>query len=160
QANHRFQDAEQEYRIAQHLNGASSLSWIGLASNYLEEVEADESKRNDRLSEARDTLLHAINLEPEISLAHYLLGITYYKLAFYDQAKASLLHALELDPAFGNAHVALANVYIRTNDWSRALLQIDAYLKQNPHARDRDAVLATRSAIEGMTAGRPPSKPT
>lgn len=156
QASHRYRDAEREYESARNLNPASSVPWIGLGSIYLEQIEvgAHQSKPvAGTLEAARDAFLQAIKLDPGKAFGHYLLGVAYYKLALYDKAEGSLIQALEREPTLGLAHLALANVYIRTESWSRALAQIDAYIKENPRAPDRDQLLAKRSMIERMTAG-------
>jgi hypothetical protein len=156
QSEHRFREAEAEYRIAQKLNPTSPAPWIGLGSNYLELAGSgtrDSAPVDEIIRQARQALEQAIKLDPGIGFAHCLLGILYYKSSQYDQAEASLIRALDLDTGLGVARLGLINLYVRTRQWSRALAQIDSYIKENPRAPNRDEVLATRSQIERMTAG-------
>jgi len=156
QKDHRYRDAEKEYRVAQRLDPVSPSPGIGIASIALEEIEIDagtsQSQRDERLKDARDSLQQALKLDPTVAFAHYLMGITDYKLSHYEEAERNLTHALELDSALGVAHLALANLYLRTKALQAALAQLDLYLKKNPRAADRAEVLAKRSEIEQATA--------
>lgn len=156
QQSHRYGDAEKEYRTAQRLDPVTPFPWIDLGSIYLEQAEsgASQPQFEDRLKEARDSLLQAVKLDPSSAFAHYLLGVTYYRLSFYDKAERSLTHALDLDSSLGLARLALANVYIRNEAWQQALAQLDFYIKANPHAADRGQVLAKRSQIGRITNDR------
>ena len=155
QSSRLFREAEKEYRIAQKLNPTLPGPWLGLASIYLEQAEADvdPSVRRDSVRAALEASLQAIKLDPGVAFGHYLLGVAYYKSSLLDKAETSLIHSLELDPALGMAHLALVNVYVRVQDWGRALGQIDSYIKENPRAPDRDQMLAKRSEIERLLAG-------
>jgi tetratricopeptide (TPR) repeat protein len=155
QAQALYRAAESEYRIAHKLNPDAPGPWLGLASNYLEEVEAGAETvvAATFVSAALEAASEAIRLDPGVAFAHYLLGVAYYRSALPDKAEASLTRALELDSTLAAAHLALVNVYIRIQDWDRALAHIDRYIKDNPRAPNRDQVLAKRSEIERMTAG-------
>jgi hypothetical protein len=41
----------------------------------------------------------------------------------------------------------LANVYLKQQKWTNALEHLDAYLRENPKAADREQVEVTRSKV-------------
>ena len=92
-------------------------------------------------------LLRAIELNSGAAFARYLLGVTYHRLGKYGDAEQTLLRALDVDSELGDIRLALANVYIRVQDWSKALNQLDRYLKDNPRSANRESVLSTRTRI-------------
>jgi Tfp pilus assembly protein PilF len=155
QSERRYRDAEKEYRIAQTLEPALPGPWMGLASNYLEQLEAggEPSSEGEAVRGALEAARHAVKADPGVALAHYLLGVAYYRSSLLDEAAGSLSEALQRDCTLGPAHLALVNVYIRLQQWERALAQIDFYIKENPRARNRDEVLTKRSEIERMIDG-------
>jgi tetratricopeptide (TPR) repeat protein len=146
QRSRRYREAEQEYRIAMALLPQSAAPLINLGSLYLEQAGANP--RPETLHQAREILQQAVRISPDAAFAHYLLGVTHYKLCLYSDAIRNLERALELEPKLQNARLAAANVHIRLQEWSAALRELDMYLKQNPNAPDREQILATHSQIE------------
>ena len=47
----------------------------------------------------------------------------------------------------GTAELVLANVYIKQQKWAQALDYLDAYLRDNPKAADRNQVSQTRDKV-------------
>jgi Flp pilus assembly protein TadD len=147
----RYRDAESEYRTAADLRQQSAAPWINLGSLYIQEAEAN-SKRGSALvrtilNEALASLNEAVRLKPDAPFAYYLLGVTYYRTAFYEEAEDQLKHALDLAPSFLDARLALANVYVRMREWMNAIAQLDAYLEGNPKSEIRQQVEETRAQI-------------
>jgi hypothetical protein len=54
---------------------------------------------------------------------------------------------LQLEKGMGTAELVLANVYIKQQKWAQALGYLDAYLRENPKAADRDQVSQTRDKV-------------
>jgi tetratricopeptide (TPR) repeat protein len=88
-------------------------------------------------------------LKPDAAFAYYLMGVTYYKSAFYEDAEDNLKRALEPEPRLGHARLALANVYIRIQEWPNPLEQLDTFLKEHPNAEGRAEIEATRGKLAG-----------
>jgi tetratricopeptide (TPR) repeat protein len=146
----RHREAEKEFQIARDLRPSSAAPLISLASLYLEQLESGTGKNSALLHDAREALLGAVQLSPEAAFGHYLLGVANYKAALYGEAQKNLVRALELEPKLGTARLALANLHLRLQDWSAALLQMEAYLKGNPNAPDREQIQAKRAQVEEL----------
>lgn len=146
-----YRDAETEYKQARDLRPNSAAPLINLGSLYIEEADASAGQGNSVvrkiLDQALDNLEAALKLKPNTAFAHYLLGVAFYKSAFYEDAEDNLKRALLLEPRLAHARLALANVYIRMQEWPNAIMQLDVYLTENPRSEDRAQVEATRSKI-------------
>jgi tetratricopeptide (TPR) repeat protein len=154
----RFRDAESAYRTAADLKQNSAAPLINLASLYLEEADASASQGSSVvrgiLNEALASLNAALKLKPDAPFAYYLLGVTYYKSAFYEDAEDHLKHSLELAPELIEGHLALANVYVKIQEWSNAIAQLDAYIAASPKSPTRDQVQAMRSRVVTRSQAR------
>src|SRR5204863_5350710 len=96
------------------------------------------------LNEALGSLNAAVKLKPDAAFAYYLLGVTYYRSAFYEDAEDNLKRSMELAPTLTYARLALANTYIKMQEWSNAIAQLDAFLATNPRPEVRAEVEQTR----------------
>jgi tetratricopeptide (TPR) repeat protein len=147
----RIRDAESEFKTAADLKPASAAPLVNLGSLYLQEAEASAAKGSGVvrtiLNEALRNLNAAVKIKNDAAFAYYLLGVTYYRSAFYEEAEDQLRHAMELAPALFHARLALANVYIRMQEWPNAIAQLDAYLASNPKADSRAEVEAMRTRV-------------
>jgi Tfp pilus assembly protein PilF len=154
----RYRDAESAYRTAADLKQNSAAPLINLASLYLEEADASTSQGSSVvrgiLNEALASLNAALKLKPDAPFAYYLLGVTYYKSAFYEDAEEHLKHSLELAPELIEGHLALANVYIKIQEWSNAIAELDAYIAASPKSPLRDQVQAMRSRVVTRSQAR------
>jgi Tfp pilus assembly protein PilF len=152
----RFREAEAEFKAARRLRPESAAPLLNLGSLYLQEADASTTGGTaavgQLLRQALKSLQAAIAINPAAAFGHYLLGIAFYKSSSYQDAEDKLKRALDLEPRLGHARLALANLYIRSQEWGRALSQLDAYLKEHPNAPDRDQVTAVRSRIESLLA--------
>jgi tetratricopeptide (TPR) repeat protein len=154
----RYRDAETEYRTAADLRQTSAAPLINLASLFLQEADASASQGSSVvrgiLNEALGSLNAALKLKPDAPFAFYLLGVTYYRSAFYEDAEDNLKRALELAPELLEAHLALANVYVKIQEWPNAIAQLDAYIAASPKSPMRDQVLAMRSKVVTRSQAR------
>jgi len=154
----RYRDAESAYRTAADLKQNSAAPLISLASLYIEEADASTSQGSSVvrgiLNEALASLNAALKLKPDAPFAYYLLGVTYYKSAFYEDAEDHLKHSLELAPELIEGHLALANVYIKIQEWSNAIAELDAYIAASPKSPLRDQVQAMRSRVVTRSQAR------
>jgi len=154
----RFRDAESAYKTAADLRPNSAAPLINLGSLYVEEAEASANQGNavvrGILNEALGSLYGAVKLKPDAAFAHYLLGVTYYRSAFYEDAEDHLKRSLSLAPELLDARLALANVYVKMQEWSNVIAQLDAYLAANPKSRLREQVEAMRARVVERSQAR------
>lgn len=147
----RYRDAESEFRTAADLRPTSAAPLINLGSLYIEEAEATSSRGTSAarkvLNEALGSLTAAVKLNPSAAFAYYLLGVTYYRSAFYEDAEDNLKRAVELDSRLTDSRLALTNVYIKMQEWSNAIAQLDAYLATNPRSESRAEVESMRAKL-------------
>ena len=147
----RYRDAESEFRTAADLRPASAAPMINLGSLYIEEAEATSNRGTAAarrvLNEALGSLTAAVKLNPNAAFAYYLLGVTYYRSAFYEDAEENLKRAVTLDSRLLDSRLALTNVYIRMQEWQNAIAQLDAYLASNPRPEARAEVESMRAKL-------------
>lgn len=153
QKERRFADAELQYKTAAELRQVSAAPWINLGGLYLELAEASTSKgsgfERGILNKALASLDTAVKLKPDAPFAYYLLGVTYYRSGFYEDAEDHLKHSLELAPNLLDARLALANVYVKMLEWPNVVAELDAYLSADPKSQNRTQVESLRTkAIE------------
>ena len=148
----RYQDAEREYNTAQRLDVHSSEPLVNLGSLYIQVAEQARAKNETAnfgaaLDQAVRALNQAIRIDPDSAKAYYFLGTTYYTGGQFVKAEDYLIHALQLEKGMGNAELELANVYMKQQKWNDALEFLDAYLRDNPKAADRNQVQQTREKV-------------
>ncbi|HZI51560.1 MAG TPA: tetratricopeptide repeat protein [Terriglobia bacterium] len=154
----RYRDAESAYRTAADLRPGSAAPLINLGSLFIEEADASASQGSAAvrgiLNEALASLNAAVKLKADASFAYYLLGVTYYKSAFYEDAEDNLKRSLQLAPDLIEAHLALANLYVRIQEWPNAIAELDAYLSKSAKSPMRDHVQAMRSRVVTRSQAR------
>jgi len=148
----RLLDAEKEYNTAQRLEPHSAEPLVNLGSLYIQIAEQAQAKRDTStfgaaLDEAVRALNLAIQADPGSAKAYYFLGTTYYTGGQFIKAENHLIYALQLEKGMGTAELVLANVYIKQQKWAQALDYLDAYLRDNPKAADRNQVSQTRDKV-------------
>jgi tetratricopeptide (TPR) repeat protein len=103
--------------IEQQPGFADAYAYLGLAE--------DESGNDGTYAFDR-----ALALKPDLSLAHYLLGLHYRRSGKRDQAIKSLQHAFELDPSNAAAAAELGGIYsdiadaINSEIWYRQAVRV------------------------------------
>ena len=91
-------------------------------------------RRLGRPEEARQHLLHVIELEPKNPFAEVALGELSLASKQFDDARIHLERALELNPAQSEAHAAMAQVALALGDKEAANRHAQAARKPSKHA--------------------------
>ena len=123
-AAHNMANAEAGYRRAIHCDGSYSDAFYQLAQLYMEERKPADSEA---------ILLEALRLSPSAWLFHYQLGNAQLVLGKSREASQDFLTAQSLHPDMPpEFHIKLANAYLKMAEYSKALTEIDTYLRLNP----------------------------
>jgi tetratricopeptide (TPR) repeat protein len=123
-AAHNTADAEAGYRRAIHCDGTYSDAFYQLAQLYMEERKPADSEA---------ILREALRLSPNAWLFHYQLGNAQLALGKSREASQDFLAAQSLHPDMPpEFHIKLANSYLKMAEYSKALSEIDTYLRLNP----------------------------
>jgi tetratricopeptide (TPR) repeat protein len=151
QRDKRYRDAERQFQTARTLNPRSAAPLVHLGSLFVEEAGAagtgDGPIDRSLLNTALEHLQQALKLQPSSGFAHYLTGIVYFQTSFYEAAEDHFQQALSGGRNMSFVRLAIANVHIRLQEWEAVIDQIDAYLRENPFARNRDQVREFRAGI-------------
>jgi len=123
-AAHDTASAEAGYKRAIHCDGTYSDAFYQLAQLYMEE----------RKPAASETILReALRLSPNAWLFHYQLGNAQLLLGKSREASEDFLTAQSLHPDMpAEFHIKLANSYLKMAEDSKALTEIDTYLRLSP----------------------------
>jgi cytochrome c-type biogenesis protein CcmH/NrfG len=151
----RFREGETAYRRAKEINPKAEQPLLNLAILYINESDMHRAEGRSvygkYLDDAMDCLDEAIKLRPRSAMAHFFLGTAYYKSDFLDEAEKTLKLSQEFDPEFGKTRIMLVNVYTKQRRLKDALDQVDAFLRENPRAEEREAIQELRQKIlKGM----------
>ena len=153
----RYRDAEREYREAHRLNPRSAAPLVNLGALHIVESVSrgagDALARRSLLNDALASLNSALELQPSSAVAHCLTGVVYYKTGFFEDAEFHLLRALDNGSRSRLARLALAGLYIHTQEWTNALLQLDAYLAENRFSSDRHWIRILRQELAEKVKG-------
>jgi Flp pilus assembly protein TadD len=84
----------------------------------LQQAQADLAR--GRLDQALENCRKAIQLNPDSSLAYFLLGAIYDRQGSYDQARSALIRSLEIDPSRVAARILLGRIYLRSGKSNEA----------------------------------------
>lgn len=139
----RYRMAEQEFNEAHRLNPRSAAPLVNLASVHIEEAflgVMDSLTRQRMLNKALACLNTALEIEPSSLYSHLLIGIVYYLTGLYEDAESHFLSALDSGAGLGEARLGLAEVYLRVEKWESAIVQLNAYLKENPFTAKRPRI--------------------
>ena len=116
--------AEAGYKRAIHCDGTYSDAFYQLAQLYMEERKPAESEA---------ILREALRLSPNAWLFHYQLGNAQLVLGKSREASRDFLTAQSLHPDMpAEFHIKLANSYLKMAQYSKALTEIDTYLRLSP----------------------------
>lgn len=147
----RYRDAERQFRTARTLNPRSAAPLVNLGGLFVEEAGGTATFEGpvDRslLNTALEHLQEALKLQPSSGFAHYLTGIVYFRTTFYEAAEDHFQQALSGGRNMSFVRLAIANVHIRLQEWEAVIAQIDAYLRENPFARNRDQLREFRAGV-------------
>ena len=87
---------------------------------------------NGSLEEAVSVFERAVEDHPNSPLAHLNLGTLFARLDRYDEAALALREALKLNPENAPSRLTLAKVLVRSHHYGDALIEVDAYIAQQP----------------------------
>lgn len=110
-------------------------------------------RRLGRFKEARQHLLHVIELDPKNPFAELALGELSLAAKQFDEARIHLKRALELNPAQSEAHATMAQVALALGDREAANHHSQAARKPSKHA-EMDDPLWWEVVKVGVTAKR------
>ena len=123
-AEHKLQSAETGYKQAIHCDGSYPDAFYHLAQLYMEERKPADSEA---------ILREALRLTPNAWLFHYQLGNAQFVRGEYRQASEDFLTAQSLHPDMpAEVHIKLANIYLKMAEYTKALAEIDTYLRLSP----------------------------
>jgi tetratricopeptide (TPR) repeat protein len=118
----KYAAAEAEFRKVLTVDPDSAMTL-----NYLGYMMAD---RNERLDEAKDLIIKALEREPNSPAYLDSLGWVYFRLNKLPEAEEKLRQALEFMSRDATVHDHLAEVYMREGKIKEAIAQWQAALKE------------------------------
>jgi len=154
-AEHQLESAETGYKRAVHCDGSYLDAFYQLARVYMAE---------NKPADGEAILRQALRRSPSAWLLHYELGIAQFALQEYREAAEDFLTAQLLHPDMpAEFHAKLANAYLRLAEYSKALAEIDTYLRLSPQgsyaarAKEISVVLRSKGVVTeaGPRAGTP-----
>src|SRR5436305_6715008 len=142
----RYDEALAAYRRAGELKPDRAEPYVGIGVTLVSQKRYDEGIR---------LLRGVVEVDKDLPAPYLSLGYAEMMTGDDKSAEEHLLRALELArPPL--AHIYLANVYEQTGEFSKAVAQLEAYLKENPRSPQADAV---RAAIEKLRQKEKSRKP-
>lgn len=127
--------------------------------------EACDLIQSHKFAEAKDKLLSALSLNPNLPNAHANLGLAFSKLGVRQGAIEHLARAVELSPNDSAPLSMLASVYQGSGQLSEAISTYKKYLSRFPKEddvafvraliNDLEKTLAEQRAIESKLSSRP-----
>jgi serine/threonine-protein kinase len=122
-ANGKYELAEQSLEKALGLDPLDPVAHRGMA---------DLRQQQNRIGEAFELYLRAVELEPDNWNAHNSLGVHYYRTGEYQKAEKAFLKSAELAPDSFLVHQNLTGVYFRQGEYDRAAAQVQKALQIRP----------------------------
>jgi len=83
----------------------------------------------------------SIELRPDYAVAHWGLGLAYYKQKLYDKAIESHMKAIELKPDDAGAHAALGEAYLEKGLYDKAIVSLKKAIALEPDIARADYLL-------------------
>ena len=124
-AERKLPEAETRFQKAIQCDGTFLDSFSQLAQLYIVEK---------KFPEGETVLRQGLRLSPNAWLFHYQLGTIHGGMGKYQEAELDYLAAQSLQADMPHEfHVKLANVYLKTGEFSKALAEVDAYLRLDPN---------------------------
>lgn len=133
----RYDEALAAYQHAGEIKPDRAEPYVGVGVTLVSQKRYDEGIK---------MLRGVIEVDKDLPAPYLSLGYAEMMTGDYRAAEEHLLRALELSRT-ALAHVYLANVYEQTGDFAKAVVQLEAYLKENPNSPQAEAV---RAAIEKL----------
>jgi Flp pilus assembly protein TadD len=134
----RFEDAEREFVLAHELNSTAVEPLLNLIAIYLDQ---------DKPEMAVDAGEQAVKTNSRSAPAFFSLGVALYKAAQLDKAETALKRALDLAPKMGKIRLMLANVYLKLRQFDSTMVQLNAYIAENPKGEQIEAARGMRDKL-------------
>ncbi len=90
--------------------------------------------RQNRFSEAAESFSHALKLQPNAPVLHFLMGGTLLSLQRYDDALRHFEQAVQLKPDFHEAQIEIAHLYNKQEEHHKARDIFEKVLQHQPHS--------------------------
>jgi tetratricopeptide (TPR) repeat protein len=124
-AERKLPDAEENFKKAIQCDNTFLDSFSELAQLYLVEKKLPDSEA---------IINQGLRLSPKAWLLRYQLGAVHYGMGKYPEALQDYLSAQSFHSEMpAEFHVKIANVYLKTGDYSKALAEMDTYLRLDPN---------------------------
>jgi serine/threonine protein kinase/class 3 adenylate cyclase len=124
-------------RVVKKVDKNFAPAWAALAGAYITRLFAIEPQNSKRWADmARDALLEALQLDPDLALAHESLGRLYWSQArdFDEKAQNELSRALQLNPSAVGALQWIGWVYNHTGFFDQALAKAETAITLDPRS--------------------------
>jgi len=135
----RWDEADAGYRRALALDPGDWRNQLDLARYLVDRVSVEDERRKERLASAREHLVRAIELAPEMPEAHATLGLAQAMSGELAAGIASLEHALALLPANSAIEYPLAQLHSRAGHRGRAIELLRSVVYRVHSGADADA---------------------
>jgi tetratricopeptide (TPR) repeat protein len=136
----RAADAEQALRKSAELSAGHFAEPLFALGGLL----IQESK----FTEGEKIIREALNLAPTSWAGQYCLGWALLGLNRVEDAEKSVREALRLKPDSADAYLLLADIHGRLREYPTLLLDLDEYLRLEPHSELNDKVRLLRENAE------------
>jgi predicted Zn-dependent protease len=119
----RYDDARQTFSAQYGFSADSAPAYLLAARMFL---------RRDYLPIAEDSARKALALDPDLPMAHLLVGEVALAAARYDEAIAEFGKEIALNPTEGLSYERLGDAYIRTGDFANASVALNKAVLLEP----------------------------
>jgi tetratricopeptide (TPR) repeat protein len=123
---HKLGDAQSQFEAAIKGNQNDAEARFNLANVLL---------LTRRYDDAAVEIQEGFKRQPVSAFGQFLQGSLYSHTDQPELAERSLLKALNLDPTMSQVYLQLVNLYLRQKRTSDAVLKLETYLKEFPHAQ-------------------------
>ena len=83
----------------------------------------------NKFAEAENCYIEALKIDPNIEVAHFGLGNSYFQLGKFDEAVRELKRGLKISANHEGAHCLLGNVYYEQGKFAKAVIEYKKELK-------------------------------
>lgn len=132
----KLDEADEKFDKVLSIDPKDPVAHCGKAMILLDRLQSvpdsDKNQRSMLLKKAGLECNSAIDADPRIVEAHYLLGRVYREEGRYDRAIQAFSGALRLDPGYANAYIGLGGVQLAKNDFVGAQDTLNRVIQMNP----------------------------
>ncbi len=173
----RYEEAIVFFRRAIEINQLYAEAYRGLGEAYMKKGDTEQAEQylikagqlfiqRNQFNEARETILAALQVNPQSVNPYNTLGIVYRKSGDYHKSIQYYELALKISPYDEKIHYNLAHVFLETDQKKRAIEALEKALALNPEftearrfkehllTRDSDTDTASSLPIRPITERR------